>query len=176
MRCTDIDIVASSALCTFFLLRISFVNQSSVVRTVFELGHERLSGYELSQVLGESDFLNGTVRFSTQRVCNGEETLRFADTFFRPLDILPHRSESRWFALEVSPTPPLASDSLAIRVPLVALNVNGKVLARTEVPLKEPSQRTLRLSKDSKWRRIGRMIQKTVIWLPKRGGRSHKQV
>ena len=136
IRCTYIDPhVSSSKSQCLFLLRLSFINQASVGKTAFNVGLQAIRGYEISQAPAQYNAPKEAVRFLFHEANSEGVEIQSSDTFFRPLDIFPHRSESRWFGLVVSPVPPLTSDSSAAKLRVAVFDVNGGEMAKTEITL-----------------------------------------
>lgn len=138
-RVTDMDISSRGESWVLYLVRVSFVNPSSAGRTIFSLDVEPPEGYQVSLVRGQYDFSKGLVVYSppseTTRVV--PVSLPTDDTLPLPLDISSRQSVSKWIVLGVSPKPSLKQGSANVKCFLMALDVDGKELARTEAFLAE---------------------------------------
>ena len=138
LRHTDTQQFAFNHVSALFLVRVSLVNMASVGRTVFDFGFDEPDGYQVFQIPGVYDFSKGAVAYRPTKVSGVEGIdLPAPDTIEQPLDIAPHKSESRWFAVEVVPVPPSTLGFGEIRIPLKARDVNGNEIARTDATLKQ---------------------------------------
>ena len=121
------------------LVQVTLVNPSSVGLTVYELKVVSPSGYQVSLLRGQYDFSEGLVIYIPPRqpTTVAPVSLRAGDILPLPLDISPRQSATGWIVLGVYPKPALTLDSDTMKCILVADDVNGKELARTEAILLE---------------------------------------
>lgn len=116
-----------------FLFRLSFINPSSLGRTVYKIEHKALGPYQFQRIRGRIDFEKDVLHFGN------ELHVQLSDCFSPSLDIRPHSSENRWVVYDVTENEPSSdipvTTSVLKRALLSAYDANNKKLASTIIEL-----------------------------------------
>lgn len=110
MKVTYFHVLGVSEDTSVFLLRLSFVNNSSVGRVVYDIVPTDIpENITLSKARYTLDLSHQNVVY--QLPTSGEMTLPISEVLLPPLDILPHQSLSIWYGMEMKVNPKNVADS-----------------------------------------------------------------
>jgi hypothetical protein len=113
MDLTYFHVLGVSKDISLFLIRLSFVNNSSTGRVVYDIVPENTTeNITLDKAHYKLDL--GHLDLIYQLPTEGEMTLPISESLLPPLDILPHQSLSKWFGMEMKVTPKRVTETKEI--------------------------------------------------------------
>lgn len=131
MKVTYFHVLGVSEDTSVFLLRLSFVNNSSISRVVYDIVPTDIpENITLNKAHYTLDLNHQNVIYQLPK--EGEMTLPISAVLLSPLDILPHQSQSIWYGMEKKVNPKNVVESKQVEkfvIHLKAVNIGLKKIA-----------------------------------------------